>query len=321
MKKNWVRWVFAALVIGISSVFLFWQRPSLNQDPSSQRAIMGVTVPGVAHIVHSLILDGACELEISLLGSASGGHHIEMSPEAVSTLHIAKVFLLVGAYYDDWLIPRLRDIPFARLDRMGAFYRGGEEKSHKAEGHTHVRPSGTELKHQHMVDPHFWLDPRQVAKVLDPLIALLKYRFGNRCKAEQLERNKAQLLSTLKKLELHLLSKKTDFGEVRVIATHDAFRYFVRYISDLGIDIDYQAIEIHLAGVRKAAYVYEALESRNPPTVWDVPPYALCRTPRVKDIKTCFRANPLGLWHPKDTDKGYDKFLNKLSRTLLGFSD
>lgn len=184
--------------------------------------------------VHSLVAQVMGELDQPrlLLDGASDPHHFQMRPSQAHTLSEAELLIWMGPALTPWLerthktmAPSARSLSLLDTPKAPSRIEGSDAHVNDSSEHAH----GDE---HNSLDPHAWLDPLNAAFYL-PIIAS-ELAALDPANADVYTANAKMAAGKLETLHATLRPKLEPAKSMTLIATHDAYSYFLaRYGLDL----------------------------------------------------------------------------------------
>lgn len=169
-------------------------------------------------------------VEVSnLTPPAAEPHDLELSLAQARTIGTADVVVILGGFQaavdeavEQQSPARLVDaanyVTLLSADDTGAMAEEDEEDAAEEEhGHAHELAG---------MDPHFWLDPTQLALLADPVATALSE--ADPAHAEQFEQNAASLKERLAALDQEFTDRLAPFHGSMLVTNHTAFGYLAR---------------------------------------------------------------------------------------------
>lgn len=221
MKKR----ILAALLVAL--LLLSSCAPAARIDDDKLH-VVAATYP--VYLFTTALTEGMEDVEVSLMirEPTSCLHDYTLTVTDMKTLSDADVVIINGAGLEDFMVDALAQSSAKVIDcSEGIDLLLAEEH----EGHDHA-----EHDHDEEYDPHYWLDPRRAAKMVDNIAVGLEV---NNTVSDTLEEGVRPLMAELKTTEL--------------ITFHDGFRYFADF---LGLDI-LKAIEEEAGSEASAKEIVE----------------------------------------------------------------
>ena len=257
--------------------------------------------PALASILHSVVGHQACRVEFRVINAATDQHNFELTPQMVSNIQSASLLVLSGGGLDRWLLPATpkNSLVFEQLGALRSFS--------TPQAHPVAHPSGGQI------DPHFWLDPVHVALYLDKVAHAVYQTFPQHCILPKIQENISNFHLDVARLKQESVNAVRPLGIRRVVATHDAYHYFIAFLERQGVAIAYRAFyELHV-GSRQWIELMQTLGHEEGLVIWDVPPFSTCHQLEAKfgrPIPQCLRLDPSGnlLYQQQGADMDYVQF-------------
>jgi len=136
-------------------------------------------------------------------------HHFELTPGKARALHEAKLIMLIGGHFDEWILPQ--------ADEREAIYMVVRFNEAFTDSLIPLEDS---------FNPHFWLDPmfaREMTRVI--AVALCTVDFDN---CEYYRSHAAKLIADLDELRITGRERIAASGLEAFVALHPAWTYFAR---------------------------------------------------------------------------------------------
>ena len=153
---------------------------------------------------------GGDKVEVStIIPPGADPHHFELTPGKARALHEAKVIMLIGGHFDEWILPQ--------ADEREAIYMVVRFNEAFTDSLIPLEDS---------FNPHFWLDPmfaREMTRVI--AVALCTVDFDN---CEYYRSRAAELIADLDELRITGRKRIAASGLEAFVALHPAWTYFAR---------------------------------------------------------------------------------------------
>lgn len=208
--KHYLYWLALIAVVIIVVILLS------NQDNSDNRPLIVTTATPTSLIVENLAGD---DFQIrQLVPNGQEVHDFQPTPTTVSDLTQASLLIEIGAgLEDDWLDNLTKNQDFLKQVNLAELAQ--QQNIELIDGEDGDQTHGG-------TNPHIWLSPRLVAKVLPGLgEELAKVNPSRRL---QIESRVKSFLGQLMNLDQVIQSEVTNFHTNKFIASHEAFDYFAR---------------------------------------------------------------------------------------------
>lgn len=170
-----------------------------------------VKVVASIHPISALVREvGGERVEVStIIPPGADPHHFELTPGKARALHEAKVIMLIGGHFDDWILPHAeeRETIFMAVRFNEAF-------------------TDSLIPLEDSFNPHFWLDPmfaREMTRII--AVALCTVDFEN---CEYYRTRAAQLIEDLHRLRITGRERLAASGFTAFVSLHPAWTYFAR---------------------------------------------------------------------------------------------
>jgi len=249
-SKYIVGGIAAILIIGIVSGSLYLQQETEETD---QLQVMATFYP--FYDISSNI--GGDDVEFStLVPPGTDPHDFDPSPQDVSELENADIFIVTGAEFEEWekdlvdqvgnetvIVDPSEEIELLHADETpDAHDDHGDEHEHEEENgheHEHEEENGHEHDGEHdhshgQYDPHYWLSPQNAIVVAE--------KFGEEIQqedeenAEIYQENMESYISKLEQLDSDYEETLTECNQDTILITHPAFAY-------LGQDYGFEQVQ------------------------------------------------------------------------------
>lgn len=233
--------------------------------------------PALGSILHTVVGHAACQVRIRVINSGTEQHNFEVTPHMASEIQSAALLVLSGGGLDRWLVPSTPK-NILMFEQLGVLRHFSTQKGHP-------------------VDPHFWLDPVHVSLYLDKVAHIIYKTFPQHCALQKLQENVSHFYLDVARLKEEVVKTVSSFGIQKVVATHDAFRYFIAFLERQGIVVQYRSFyELHV-GSKQWIDLIQSLQHDDQTIVWDIPPFSTCLQLEAKlgqKILRCLRLDPSG---------------------------
>ncbi len=213
--------VLAAAWAAIAAVFAF-NAPVCAASPAaaspadaSPAGASPVKIAASIHPISALVREvGGPEVEVStIIPPGADPHHFELTPSKARALHEARVILLIGGHFDEWILPH-GEKP------------GGRDESLYMVVRFHEAFTDSLIHLEDSFNPHFWLDPmcaREMTRII--AVALCTVDFGN---CEEYRARAAELIASLGEFRAAGRYRLAASGFEAYVALHPAWTYFAR---------------------------------------------------------------------------------------------
>lgn len=218
MRKNYTKGLLTAALLTLA-LFLTgcFSNTTVIEDESKVKVV-------VSFYPHQFLAEKIGGEFVSVTPVVSSGvepHDYEPTPEQISKILHAQVFMYHGANFDPWAERVIKEAPSTLItvrasEGLQLLTGFGEESEHGDSG-----VSG--------VDPHFWLDPSLMEKVAARLTAALSKQDPSH--AAQYQKNYELLAQELNEVHALFVSKMQDCKQDFVVTSHNAFSYMANRYS------------------------------------------------------------------------------------------
>jgi len=184
-----------------------------SQSGAAETPAAGSPVKVVAsiHPISALVREvGGDKVDIStIIPPGADPHHFELTPGKARALHEAKVIMLIGGHFDEWILPHAdgRETIYMVVRFNEAF-------------------TDSLIPLEGSFNPHFWLDPmfaREMTRVI--AVALCTVDFDN---CEYYRTRAADVIAALDRLRITGRERLAATGLEAFVALHPAWTYFAR---------------------------------------------------------------------------------------------
>ncbi len=237
-------WIGLVFLVG---ALLGCERQSARQPQSGQIKFV-TTIQPLGFILEELTGD-AGEIHV-LLGPGSSPHTYEPTPGDANYLEQALALFSVSENLDGWAAKLPAKQSIVMMDLLPASAR---QKFPEDDDHSHDHHHGHDHGHGEY-DPHFWLDPMTVKKLVPPLVDQLIELDPE--KRDVYTANGKQFMEDLDLLNTDLKTKLDGFNGRAVMLQHPSFLYFLN-----GYELKYAgAIEAAPGKEPTPQYIKEMLD-------------------------------------------------------------
>jgi len=214
-------------ILGVAFALVLWAcgRPASSGDGHAGPTRIVVTIPPLEGLVRAIVPEGA--RITTLIAPGTSEHGYEPTPRDLADLASADVIVYVGLDLDPKIARFVREHP--SLTRMDVCFAqvvglGGEgtyDEEHDHEEHAHDAP------HEHALDPHLWLDPALVRRLVPALGEAMSQARGD---GKDAPRKAAALAERVTALDAELASTLAPIKGRAIVTHHNAWsRFAERY--------------------------------------------------------------------------------------------
>jgi len=171
----------------------------------------------------------APEFRVESLTSGNVSSHIyEPTPSDVRKLHESQIVFFVDPNLDHWMIKNRKDKIFSMMSLLPVENRKSFIFDHDHSDHAHQSGHHHHHKNHHKAkssyDPHFWMDPLSVQKILPNLVELLCQEFSKNCSL--FKENAQKFSKNLDELDKNIRDSLRNKKVGPIMTTHDFLNYF-----------------------------------------------------------------------------------------------
>lgn len=212
----------------LAALSLSFALAACTRHPAEDRPVAAATIPPLADVLSRVA--GSGWRVATVVPPGVSPHVFEPTPREARLVAPARLVVTVGAGYDGWAA-RLASACASKAVLLDAGRAAGIEAADETDGHASHEHGG--LGH----DPHWWLSPLLVAKIL-PAVAAELSRVDPAGAAGY--RNRAALFSEeLARLDAELIETLRPVAGSSLITSHNAWVYFAdRYGLKVGASIE-----------------------------------------------------------------------------------
>lgn len=171
------------------------------------------------------------EFQVESLTSGNVSSHVyDPTPSDVRKLYDSQIVFYVDSNLDHWMIRNRKNKIFSMLRLLPAenrnrFLFDADHSNHDHnEKHHHHHKSHQKTKDSY--DPHFWMDPLSVQKILPNLVEILCREFSKNCSL--FKENAKKFSKNLDQLDKNIRESLKDKKVGPIMTTHDFLNYFCK---------------------------------------------------------------------------------------------
>lgn len=206
MQKRYLIFMPVLLAALAAAVFLTQSPPQPVEDK------VAVTWGLLGEVVHRLT-DGQVEV-FQILPAGTEIHDWEPTPDVPQKLRGSKLLLWTVEGFDEWGKKMAQNVGV----RAASVTNGIKMIELDQEPHSH--------RHSHAVDPHVWLSPSNMKKIVENIAAILVEVFPE--KRQNIETNKAKYISEIDQLYTEFTTRLAPHRNKIFITQHNAFQYLAK---------------------------------------------------------------------------------------------
>ena len=167
----------------------------------------------------------APEFRVESLTSGNVSSHIyEPTPSDVRKLHESQIVFYVDSNLDHWMIRNRKNKIFSMMSLLPVENRKSFIFDHDHSDHDHHHHHKSHHKAKRSYDPHFWMDPLSVQKILPNLVEILCQEFSKNCPLFQ--ENAQKFSKKLDELDKNIRESLKGKKVGPIMTTHDFLNYF-----------------------------------------------------------------------------------------------
>lgn len=253
-------WITALAAAGLGS---------LPAAGTSEPPVVFVSIPPQKFVVEHLA-EGRVRVEVMLPPGASPATY-EPTPRQIAALNGAAIYFQVGVPFEDSVLSKVSTL-MPDLEVVDC-----------RKGVTLVPMEGRDHGHGHgPLDPHFWLDPTAMAKLVATTARVLSEVVPD--SAGDIEASLSRLIAALDATDRRIAAELRPFAGRDLLVFHPAYGYFARRYGLVQIAIE---TEGKSPTARQIAEIVDGLSGRNARAVFVQPQFSEAAARRVADALGC----------------------------------
>lgn len=236
---------------------------------ASDLPVVFVSIPPQKFVVEQLA-DRRVRVEVMLPPGASPATY-EPTPRQLAALNGAAIYFRIGVPFEDSVLSKVAAL-MPDLEVVDC-----------RKGVTLVPMEGRDHGHGHgPLDPHFWLDPTAMAKLVETTARALKEAIPG--SAGDIEASLSRLIAALEATDRRIAGQLRPFTGRDLLVFHPAYGYFTRRYGLVQIAIE---TEGKSPTARQIAAIVDGLNGRNAHAVFVQPQFSETAARRIADALGC----------------------------------
>jgi len=253
-------WISCLAVLAFGSVF---------EVGASDLPIVFVSIPPQKFVIEKLAGEQV-HVEVMLPPGASPATY-EPTPRQMAALNGALIYFRIGVPFEGSVLSKVATL-MPHLEVVDC-----------RKGVTLVPMEGGDHGHEHgPLDPHFWLDPIAMEKLVETTARALRETFPRT--TDEIDASLPRLVEELEATDRRIAAEMLPFKGRRLLVFHPAYGYFTRRYGLVQIAIE---TEGKTPTARQLAEVVGGLDDRDAHAIFVQPQFSVTAARRIADALGC----------------------------------